>query len=178
MDPPHGHWQRRSWTGIEQECLRAILNKSRKQHLTKQQLYGHLPPISKITQIRRTTHVEHCWRNKEKLKSDVLLWTPSHGCASVGRPTRTYLKPLCVDTRCCLADLPEAVDDRDERRKRESRKSVPTARHDDVCMYIYMCVCVCVCVCDNKQLDSFIDSFIKYTSNLYLVCLFSYHVHR
>ena len=41
--------------------LRAILNKSWKQHL-KQLLYGHLPPVSKTIQIRRTRSVEHCWK--------------------------------------------------------------------------------------------------------------------
>ena len=40
--------------------LRAILNKSRRQHLTKQQLYGHLPPITKTIKIRRTRHAGHC----------------------------------------------------------------------------------------------------------------------
>ena len=33
--------------------IRAILNKSWKQNLTKQQLYGHLPPISKTIQFRQ-----------------------------------------------------------------------------------------------------------------------------
>ena len=55
--------------------LRAILNKSGKQHLTKQQLLGHLPPITKTIQIRRRRHTRHCWRNKDKLKSNVLIWT-------------------------------------------------------------------------------------------------------
>ena len=32
--------------------LRAVLNKSCRQHPTKQQLYGHLPPITKTIQIR------------------------------------------------------------------------------------------------------------------------------
>ena len=32
--------------------LRAILNKSWRQHPTKQQLYGHLPPITKTIQVR------------------------------------------------------------------------------------------------------------------------------
>ena len=36
--------------------LRAILNKSWKQHPTKQQLYGHLPPITKTIKVRRTRH--------------------------------------------------------------------------------------------------------------------------
>ena len=32
--------------------LRAILNKSWRQHPTKQQLYGHVPPITKTIQVR------------------------------------------------------------------------------------------------------------------------------
>ena len=93
---------------------KAILNKSWKQHLTKQQLYGHLPPISKTTKIRRTRHARYCWRSKGELISDVFLWTPSHGRVSVERPTRTSLQLLCADTGCSLEDLPEAMDDRDE----------------------------------------------------------------
>ena len=66
--------------------LRAILNKSWRQHPTKQQLYGHLLPITKTIQVRRTRHVEHCWRSKDELISDILQWTPSQG-----RPARTYI---------------------------------------------------------------------------------------
>ena len=36
--------------------LQAILNKSWRQHPTKQQLYGHLPPITKTIQVRLTRH--------------------------------------------------------------------------------------------------------------------------
>ena len=63
--------------------LRVILNKSWKQHPSKQQLYGHVPPISKTIKIIRTRHARHCWRSKSDLLSDVLLWTPSHGRAGV-----------------------------------------------------------------------------------------------
>ena len=56
--------------------LRAILNKSWRKHPTKRQLYGHLRPITKIIQIRRTRNAGHYWRSKDKLLSDVLLWTP------------------------------------------------------------------------------------------------------
>ena len=94
--------------------LRVILNKSWKQHPTKQQLYGHLPPISKIIQIRWTRHVRHCWRSKNELISDVLLWTSSYRHASVGQPIRTYLQQIFMDTGCSLEDLPEAMDDRDK----------------------------------------------------------------
>ena len=50
--------------------LRAILNKSWRQHHTRHQLYGHLPPITKTNQIRRTRHAGHCWRSKDELISD------------------------------------------------------------------------------------------------------------
>ena len=70
--------------------LQAILNKSWKQQTTKQQLYDHLPLISKTIHIWRIRHVGHFWRSKDKLISDVLFWTPSHGQASVGRPVWTY----------------------------------------------------------------------------------------
>ena len=53
--------------------LRAILNKSWRQHPTKHQLYGHLPPIMKTIQVRRTRHAGHCWRSRDELISDVLL---------------------------------------------------------------------------------------------------------
>ena len=59
--------------------LQAILNKSWRQHPTRHQLSGHLPPITKTIQVRRTRHVGHCWRSRDELISDVLLWTPTYG---------------------------------------------------------------------------------------------------
>ena len=57
----------------------AILNKSWKQHPTKQQLYGHLPPIMKSIQIKRNRHAGHCWRSRDELIShipvDTFTWT-------------------------------------------------------------------------------------------------------
>ena len=97
--------------------LRAVLNKSWRQHPTRLQLYGHLPPITKTIQVRRTRHAGHCWRSKDELISDVLLWTPAHGCAGVGRPARTYIQQLCEDTGCNPEDLPEAMDDREKWRE-------------------------------------------------------------
>ena len=59
--------------------LRAILSKSCRQHPTRHQLYGHLPPITKAIQARRTRHAGHCWRSKDELTSDVILWTSTYG---------------------------------------------------------------------------------------------------
>ena len=53
--------------------VRAILNKSQRQHPTKQWLYGYLPPSMKTIQIRRTRLTGHCWRSREELINDVLL---------------------------------------------------------------------------------------------------------
>ena len=98
--------------------LREILNKSWRQHPTRHQLYGHLPPITKTIQVRRTRHAGHCWRSRDELISDVLLWTPAHGREKAGRPTRTYIQQLCEDTGCCPEDLPEAMSDREKWRER------------------------------------------------------------
>ena len=59
-------------------------------------LYGHLSPISKSIQVRRSRHAGHCWRNRDELISDVLLWTPIYGRAKAGRPARTYIRLYLV----------------------------------------------------------------------------------
>ena len=79
--------------------LRAILNKPWPQHPTRYQLCGHLPPITKTIQVRRTRHAGHCWRSRDELIIDVLLWTPTHGRAKAGRPARTYIQLLYVRMR-------------------------------------------------------------------------------
>ena len=81
--------------------LRNILNKSWKQHPTKQQRYDYQLPISKTIQIRQIRHAGHCWRNKGELISDVLMWTLSHRQAGAGRPARTYLQTRDVVKRIC-----------------------------------------------------------------------------
>ena len=113
-----------AWTLTKQleknlECTRmqrAIFNKSWRQHPTKQQLYGHLPPITKTIKIRGTRHAEHCWRSRDELISDVPL--SSYGRAKAGRPARTYIQQLCEDTGCSPEDLPEAMNDREEWQER------------------------------------------------------------
>ena len=95
------------------KMLWAILNKSWKEHSTKQQLYGQLLPIMKTIKIRRTRHAGHCWRSRDKFISDVLLWTPSHGRAKAGCPVWTYIQQLCEDTGYSLDDLSEAMDNRE-----------------------------------------------------------------
>ena len=56
--------------------LPAILNKSWKQHPTKQQLYDHLPLISKTIQRRRTRNAGLCCRSKDEPISDIFPMDP------------------------------------------------------------------------------------------------------
>ena len=82
------------------------------EHPTRHQLHGHLPPITKTIQVRRTRHAGHCWRSRDELIRDVLLWTPTHGRAKAGRPARIYIQQICEDTGCSPDDQPEAMNDR------------------------------------------------------------------
>ena len=122
--------------------LRAILNKSWRQHPTRYQLYGLLPPITKTIQVRRTKHAGHCWRSRDKLISDVLLWTPTYDRAKAGRPARTYIQPLCEDMGCSPEDLPGEMNDR-EKVVREDQ-GYPCWWHDMMMMTIYN-ICYNIC---------------------------------
>ena len=50
------------------------------------------PPVShhENIKVRRTRHAGHCWRSRDELISDVLLWTPTYGRAKAERPAGTY----------------------------------------------------------------------------------------
>ena len=74
-------WLEKKLDGNYTRMLRVMLNKSWQQHPTRHQLYGHLPLITKTIQARQTRHAGHCWRRKDELISDVLLWTPTYGQA-------------------------------------------------------------------------------------------------
>ena len=106
--------------------LQAILNKLWRQHLTKQHLYSHLPPITKTVKIRWIEHMGHCWRSKDELMSDVLLWTPSHGSAKAGRLDRTSVPIWDVALRTCWKQRTI-----EKGGKRGSGISVLMAWHDD-----------------------------------------------
>ena len=97
---------------------------------TRHQLYGHLPPITKTIQVRRARHAGPCWRSRDELISDVLLWTSTHGRAKAGLPARTYIQQLCEDTGYCPEDLPETMNDREKWRESVMISVLPV-RHDD-----------------------------------------------
>ena len=139
MDALHGRQQnvRKKASWHYTRMLRAVLNKSWRQHPTKHQLDGRLPPISKTIKVRRTRLAGHCWRSKDEIISELLLWTASHGRAKAGRPARTYIKQLCADTGCILEDLSVATDNREGSQERVRE----IWRRDIMMMWIFCIFC-------------------------------------
>ena len=92
-------------------------DKNRQEKLYKDNLL--LPPhYILITHYSVTYNLGHCWRSRDELISDVLLWTPTYGRAKAGRPARTYIQQLCEDTGWTPEDMPEAMNDREKWRER------------------------------------------------------------
>ena len=110
--------------------LRAILNRSWQQYPTRRQLYGHLPPITKTIQARRTRHAGHCWRSKDEIVSDVLLWTPHMANQKqddqLEHSYSSYVMIRDVTLKTCRRRWMIG-----RRWERGSGISVLTARHDD-----------------------------------------------
>ena len=97
-------------------------------HPTKQQLYSHLPHITKTIKVRQTIHAGHGWRSRDELMSDVLLWTPSHGRAKAGLPTRAYIQQPIRNVALRICRKQWSIGRCGER---GSEISVLIARHDD-----------------------------------------------
>ena len=99
-------WLEKKLDGNYTRMQRAILNKSWRQHPTRHQLYGHLQPITITIQVRRTRHAGHCWRSREELISDVLLWTPNNGRAKqddqLEHTFSSYVRIRDVALKTCL----------------------------------------------------------------------------
>ena len=123
-----------SWTRM----LIAILNKSWKQHPTRQQLYGPLPSISETIQVRRTRHAGHCWGIKDGLRRVVILWTPTHG--SVGWPAKNLFYIYFVRTQDVVWKIGQVGMDRE----RELMKFVLAARSANIYIYIYIYKFLCL----------------------------------
>ena len=78
--------------------LRTALNVSWRDHVTNEDLYGHLPKVSSKIRERPMRAAGHCVRHKEKEASKVMLWQLQHGQTKRGRPRTTYIHTLLEDT--------------------------------------------------------------------------------
>ena len=120
--------------------LLAVLNNSFRQHPTIHQLYGHLPPITKTIQVRRTRHAGHCWRSRDELISHVLLWTPIYG-----RQKQDDQLEHSFSSYVRIQDVTLKTNQRRWTIRRSGERgsgiSVQSVRHDDgddIYIYIYM----------------------------------------
>ena len=78
------------------KMLRTVLNKSWKQHPTKQQLYCHLPSISQTIQVR---HAGYCCESKDELVSDIHVDTPM-----LAKQQKTYIHQQRMLSRALTKD--------------------------------------------------------------------------
>ena len=117
--------------------LRSILNKSWWQHPTRHQLYGHLPPIKKTIQVRRTRQAGHCWRSKDEFISDGPPNMAKQKQDDQLEPTySSYVKTQDVTLKTCRRRWTIGRSG-----ERGSGISVLEARRDDDDIYIYIMKC-------------------------------------
>ena len=105
-------------SGNYTRMLRAILNRSWKDHPSNKEIYANIPDICTSIRQQRLRFSGHCWRNKREMASDTILWQPTHGERKRGRPRKTYVDQLMEDTLCNVNELKTAMDDKDEWKKR------------------------------------------------------------
>ena len=61
-------------------------------------------PLTSLLTNHPTKMTKTCWRSKDKLISDILQWTPTHGHTSVGQPTKTYIHQFWADAGLAKSD--------------------------------------------------------------------------
>ena len=115
----------KSLNGCYTRMLRKVLNVSWKQHLTNQQLYRTVPPVSSTIRQRRLKFAGHSVRQKDQNVSELVLWEPTHGTKSKGGQSKTFVDTLKEDTGCTSAEeIKSCMEDRDVWREIVSRCSV------------------------------------------------------
>ena len=85
--------------------LRAALNKIWQDHMSNNELYGNIQKISITIKEHRMRFSGHCWRSREEMISEVLLWEPTHGQRKPERPNKTYTAQLREDCGCTTYEL-------------------------------------------------------------------------
>jgi hypothetical protein len=84
--------------GSYTRMLRKALNVHWSERMTNVTLYGPLPKLSDKIAARRLRLAGHCQRHPELGAHRLILWEPTHGQRSRGRPRTTYVDQLKRDT--------------------------------------------------------------------------------
>ena len=104
-------------------------NVSWKEHMTNEMLYEDLPPVTLKIQQRRLRLAGHCWRHKEEIASQLVLWEPVEGKRNRGRQNTTYIDNLLQDTGMAnTQELCTVMEDRTGWRKLVAHDGRPGGR--------------------------------------------------
>ena len=121
MDALHGRKQngwKKGLTAITPECWEQYWTSPGASTPQSSSCTATYNPSRKLSQIRQIRYAWHCWRTRNEVISDVLLWNPSHGQAKAGWPAWTYMQQVCEDTGSSPEDLPKAMNNWERWRER------------------------------------------------------------
>ena len=105
--------QERALDGTYTRMLRKAQNIHWSSHITNKELYGTLPAVSNKISSRRLQLAGHCQRHPELSASKLVLWEPTHGSRSQGRPRQDFIGTLKRDTGATnTKELKDLMDDR------------------------------------------------------------------
>ena len=79
----------KSLDGCYTRMLCVVLNISKTKHVSNNTLYEGIPRVSQKVAAMRMRLAGHCHRHQELPASHLVLWEPTHGHRSRGRPTLT-----------------------------------------------------------------------------------------
>ena len=109
----------KSLDGCFTRMLRVVLNTKQGEHITNKQLYGKLPNVSKKIAVRKMRLAGHCHRHQELPTRKLVLWEPTHGRRSAGRPKPTYVDVLKKDAGAeSTNELARCMENRDDWKRR------------------------------------------------------------
>ena len=100
----------KSLDGCYTNLLKSVQNLDWRNHPTLAEIYNGLPRISSVLSSRRLTFSGHCFRSKNEVISDLLLWCPVGPKRS---RKRTFLDALKRETGLELEELRTAMSDRE-----------------------------------------------------------------
>ena len=112
--------------GTYTRLLMRVQDISWREHKTKEQIYGDIPPISDTVAQRRVRLAGHCYRAKDQVISDVICWRLP--CPNRGRRPLNYIDVIGRDTQYEIEDLPNIMRDKEYWRGVVNGISVAAAR--------------------------------------------------
>ena len=80
------------------EMQRVVKDVTWQQHFTNEVLYARLPRISTTSRERRLKFGGHCWRSKNEVVRDLVVWELKHGKRSVEGQACTFINQLEEET--------------------------------------------------------------------------------